>query len=250
MTAFPRARWRPSRRAAGLLLVVAIAVALRAPYLTERSLWYDEASSWQTASFPFPEMMESVRLNVHMPLYYLLLKGWMAVFGESVAAIRGFSVAFGALTVLAMGLFGRELYLASAASEDDEPDRRDDRAWSFGLAVAGLVAVSPCQVFASIEARMYSLGTALAALSSWLLLRILREGGRSWLWWWYGAAITLLAYSHHYALFTVAAQYVFLGLYVFHLAVLGERDQARAIMVRAVVTFVAAALLYLPGLTS
>src|SRR5947208_6804320 len=117
MTPFQETRWRPGRRDVGLLLVVAAAVALRIPYLTERSLWYDEASSWQTARFPFPELMESVRMNVHMPLYYLLLKGWMSVLGESVAAIRGFSVAFGALTVVAMALFGRELYLASAASE-------------------------------------------------------------------------------------------------------------------------------------
>jgi mannosyltransferase len=249
MTAFQRARWRPGRRVAGLLLVVAAAVALRIPYLTERSLWYDEASSWQTARFPFPELMRSVRLNVHMPLYYLLLKGWMAVLGESVAAIRGFSVAFGALTVLAMCLFGRELYLTSAASDDDERGRLDDRAWSFGLMVAGLVAVSPCQIFASIEARMYSLGTALAALSSWMLLRIVREGGRGRLWWWYGVALMLLPYAHHYSLFTVAAQFIFLGLFVFHLTVVGERDQARAIMVRVVVTFVAAALVYLPGLS-
>src|SRR5260370_1352048 len=121
MTPLQRTRWRPGRRDVGLLLVVAVAVALRAPYLTERSLWYDEASSWQTAKFPFPELMQSVGMNVHMPLYYLLLKAWMGALGESVAAIRGFSVAFGALTVLAMCLFGRELYLASAASDNDEP---------------------------------------------------------------------------------------------------------------------------------
>jgi mannosyltransferase len=249
MTAFQRARWLPGRRETGLILVVAAAVALRVPYLTERSLWYDEASSWQTAKFPFPELMQSVRLNVHMPLYYLLLKAWMAALGESVVAIRGFSVAFGTVTVLAMFFFGRELYLASAASDDDWPGDLEDRAWAFGLVLAGLVAVSPCQIFASIEARMYSLGTALAALSSWLLLRILRGGGRGRLWWWYASALTLLPYSHHYALFSVAAQFVFLGLFAFHLAILGDREQARGIMVRAVLTFVTAALVYLPGLS-
>ena len=41
----------------------------------------------------------SLRLNVHLPLYYLVLKVWMGVFGDSVAAIRGLSVACGALTV-------------------------------------------------------------------------------------------------------------------------------------------------------
>src|SRR4051794_1732263 len=106
LTDLPATRSRSSRAvgAAALLLVTAVAVALRLPYLTRRSLWYDEASSWQTATFPFHEMMASVRLNVHMPLYYLLLKVWMAVFGESAAALRGFSVSFGALTVAVMGL--------------------------------------------------------------------------------------------------------------------------------------------------
>src|SRR5947209_2358626 len=129
----PSARWR---RVAGPLALVALALAFRLPYLTARSLWYDEASSWQTAKFPWAEMMESVRLNVHMPLYYLLLKAWMAVFGESVAALRGFSVAFGVATVLAMDAFGREVYRASAG--DDPP-----RARAFGFALAALVAASP-----------------------------------------------------------------------------------------------------------
>ena len=140
-----------------------LALLFRLPYLTERSLWYDEASSWQTARFPLEELLESVRLNVHMPLYYLLLKAWMGAFGESVAAIRGFSVALGIATVLAMDGFGRELYRASAVSSGDDPDRLDARAGTFGLVLAALVAVSPCQVLASIEARMYSLGTVFAA---------------------------------------------------------------------------------------
>ena len=70
--------------------ICAIAVALRLPYLEGRSLWFDEASSWRTASFPPAEMMDSLRMNVHLPLYYLLLKGWMGVFGDSVAACAGF----------------------------------------------------------------------------------------------------------------------------------------------------------------
>ena len=36
-----------------------VAVAFRLPYLTERSLWYDEASSWQTAKFPWAELMRA-----------------------------------------------------------------------------------------------------------------------------------------------------------------------------------------------
>jgi mannosyltransferase len=224
-----------------LVGVTAVAVLLRLPYLTGRSLWYDEASSWQTAMFPLPEMFQSIRLNVHMPLYYLLLKGWMALVGDSLASLRGFSIAFGVLTVVGMDLFGRELYRSSAAGDDSERGRR-----AFALVVAGLVAVSPFQVLGSIEARMYSIGTALTAFGSWLLLRIARKGGQTWLWWTYGAACVGLIYSHHYGLFTVAAQYVFLTLV--WLLGLGERTRAWVTMKNAAAIGLLIAIAYLPGL--
>src|SRR4051812_44986748 len=95
------------------LAVVVVAIGLRLPYLASRSLWYDEASSWQTARFPLGGLLDSVRLNVHMPLYYVLLKGWMAALGESVVALRGFSVALGVISVILMDRVGREVFLAS-----------------------------------------------------------------------------------------------------------------------------------------
>ena len=142
----------------GLAAAAAVALAFRLVHFTDRSLWYDESSSWQTAKFDFPDMIRSVRLNVHLPLYYTLLKGWMAVWGESVASLRGFSVLFGVLTVVLMGVFAGELYRVSSAGDGDEADRR----W-FARVVALLVAVSPFQAFYSAEARMYSLGTAFTA---------------------------------------------------------------------------------------
>jgi mannosyltransferase len=233
----------------GLLAVALLAVGLRLPYLAERSLWYDEASSWQTARFPLSGLLASVRLNVHMPLYYVLLKGWMAALGESVVALRGFSLAFGVVTVVLMDRVGREVYRSSSLAAD--VGRATEGARSFGLAVAALVASSPYQVYASIEARMYSLGTALTALSTWLLLRIVRAGGQSRLRLWgaYGLACTALLYTHHYGLFTVAAQFVFLGMWVVWLLGLGRRDEARAIGTKAVVVGWIVGLLYLPGLS-
>src|SRR4051794_37321550 len=94
---------------------VGAALFLRVHHLTDRTLWYDEASSWQTAKMPLSELLESVRLNVHMPLYYVCLKGWLALFGESPAALRGYSVAFGLLTVAGMDRLGRELLRVSSA---------------------------------------------------------------------------------------------------------------------------------------
>lgn len=233
------------------LAVAAAALALRLPHLSDRSIWYDEASSWQTASYGWHDLLRSVRLNVHMPLYYLLLKGWMALFGESAASIRGFSVTLGVATVLLMGLFARELFRASAAcvptngNGDDEPAE----ARSFGLVVAMLVALSPVQVFASIEARMYTMGTAFAVLSSWLLLRILRTGGSAGAWTAYGLAALGLLNSHHYGLFSVGAQAVFLGLYLVWLAGAGRGKEASRLAIPAAIVGLLIAMADLPTLT-
>jgi hypothetical protein len=241
MTTEPNAR--DTRWDWGLAAVAAVALALRLPYLTERSFWYDESSSWQTATFSFPEMIRSVRLNVHLPLYYTLLKGWMAIWGESVASIRGFSITFGVLTVVAMGAFAGELYRASAVGDGRESDRR----W-FARVAALLVAISPYQSFLSLEARMYSLGTAFAALGAWLLLRALRGPARGRPWWAFGAACTGMLYTHHYGLFTVASWYLFLGLYAARLMMAGDRPGAHAVIAGAAKVGAVVAAVYLPGM--
>jgi uncharacterized membrane protein len=233
-----RARWDW-----GLAAATAVALGCRLPYLTGRSLWYDESSSWQTAKFSFPEMIRSVRLNVHLPLYYTLLKGWMALWGESVASLRGFSILFGVLTVVAMGLFTGELYRVSAVGGQGEADRR----W-FARVVALLVAVSPYQAFLSLEARMYSLGTAFTAAGAWLLLRALRDPTKRLPWWAFGAACAGLLYTHHYGLFTVGAWFLFLGLYATWLAGAGAWPEARTVVAGASRIGAAVAAAYLPGM--
>src|SRR5262249_2544703 len=73
-----------------------------------------------------------------------------------------------------------------------------------------LVAVSVFQVRYAWEARMYTLGTALAAFSSWALFRALHATKRPRRWWLlYGFLALLFAYTHYYALFSIAAQGVF-----------------------------------------
>jgi mannosyltransferase len=227
----------------GLAAVTAVALAFRLVHFTERSFWYDESSSWQTARFDFPDMIRSVRLNVHLPLYYTLLKGWMAAWGESVASLRGFSVLFGSLTVVMMGVFAGELYRVSSAGDGDEADRR-----RFARVVALLVAVSPFQAFYSAEARMYSLGTTFTAVGAWLLLRALRDPSKGRPWWAFVVACVGLLYTHHYGLFTVAAWYVFLGLYACWLVGAAARTEARAVGAGATKALAVVVTVYLPGI--
>ncbi len=93
---------------------------------------------------------------------------------------------------------------------------------------------------------MYTLGTALAVYSAWMLVRALGSGKAVW---WVGYALTVAAflYTHNYALFAVLAQVCFLAGYFFW----WHRRHPRALLrspevMRACCALGGAALAYLP----
>jgi uncharacterized membrane protein len=116
------------------------------------------------------------------PLYFVLVRLWASIFGDSVAAIRSFSALCGCLLLpvtygLAIELFQR---------------RR------VALMSTALVAVSPIQLIYAQEARMYSLWMLTVAVAALMLLRALRSQ-RPRDWWWLTGALTLMLYSHFLA---------------------------------------------------
>ncbi len=201
------------RRTAALLLamIVLAGIGLRAYGLSERSIWFDEASSWRTIQFPWPEMFARIARNNHVPLHYCLLKLWTGAFGDSPWAMRGMTLVFSGATIVGVYLFASEAFRIPRVAEGEagfEPAR-----W-IGLFSAALVAVSVSQIRAGWDARMYTLGTALVAFSSWTLFRALHAPTPSWKPWAIHALVTLLfAYTHHYALFSIAGQVIFLAVY-------------------------------------
>src|SRR2546426_6221006 len=194
----------------GLASIVLAGFAIRAYLVSERSLWFDEAFTWRLTEFSLGEMIRRITDDNSPPLYYLLLKLWTAVFGASALALRSLSVLCGTLTIVGMYLFaaeafrGRE-YSSSGAGETNRPGRR------LGLLVAALVAFSVFQIRWSWEARMYTLGTALLSFSTWSLFRALHASDHALgKWVLYGLFTLLFAYTHYYALFSIAAQAVFI----------------------------------------
>lgn len=159
-------------------LLAAIALALRVYRLDAHELWLDEVFSYHLATVQ-TGLGEALRQESSPPLYYLLLRGWIALAGESEAAIRLLSVLFGTLFVPAMMWAGAELF-----------NRR------VGIWSGAFAAIAPIQVYYSQEARTYTfLMLSLAGLYALLWRAMRRNTWASWL------PVSVLAaallYSHY-----------------------------------------------------
>ncbi|MEO7556180.1 MAG: glycosyltransferase family 39 protein [Acidimicrobiales bacterium] len=130
---------------------VVVGVALR--FVTSSHLWLDEALSVDIARLPIGDIPAALRHDGHPPLYYLLLHGWMAVFGEGATAVRALSGALAVATLPLAWLAGRRV--AGVAG---------------GWWALGLFALCPFLVRYGTETRMYALVTLLV-LAGWLLVR-------------------------------------------------------------------------------
>ncbi len=131
-----------------------IAILLRVANLTAQSLWADEGNSVRVTERPLALVIDAARADVHPPGYYLLLWGWVKLFGQSETAVRMLSVVAGVLVVLLVYMTAGRLFGQRSA-------------WLAGLCAA----VSPFQVMYSQEVRMYILVALWATALVYLLVR-------------------------------------------------------------------------------
>lgn len=195
--------------AAGLLLLIQLlALFLRSDRLALLPLRADEAFSWRLTTYSVPELLRRMPGDAHPPLYYLLLKGWATLFGDSSFALRSLSVVFALASIVVLYALCRE-----SAARFPSAAHSPFTSVSAALFGAMLLAIHLApEDEPSRSARMYSQGIFLAGLTSWLLLRALRCP-RRYLGWWlgYGLAVAGFCYTHYYGFFTVAAQTLFVA---------------------------------------
>jgi uncharacterized membrane protein len=182
------ASWaRPS-----LIAVLLGAVLVRAWGLGVKSLWFDEAYTIFLAQQPLSEIPRLLAAyDTHPPLHYVVLNIWIGIFGSSELAARSLSL------LLSVGVVGLTFLLARRFGGD-----------RLGILAAALVALSPFQVTAAQEARMYPLLTLLVLASSYVLWLGVEEGGRR-PWVAYAVLTALALYTHHFGFLVVAAHAVF-----------------------------------------
>jgi mannosyltransferase len=158
-------------------------------------LWRDELASWTVAERPLGEMFATGRqIDGTMLAYYLVLHGWITVFGDSADAMRSLSVLAMAGAAICVTLIGRRLAGPRAGQ------------------VAGFVfALVPSISRFAQEARGYALQVLLATLATLLLLRALDQPlTRRWAA--YGAAVAALGYIDLVALVLVTGHLAIVAL--------------------------------------
>lgn len=142
---------------------IGVSMAIRLHGLSAANIWLDEANSWQVASLSWSNMMGELRGSPVGPLYFILLKLWIGVAGDSASALRAFSVLASVVLIAIVYALGAKMLLRRTA-----------------LLAAALVALSPLELYFAQEARMYMLTSLIAALSLWAYVRWRSEAIASW----------------------------------------------------------------------
>jgi len=223
----------------GLIAIIAVATFFRLYHITLISLWHDEAFSALLINYNWHEMFYRIGLDVHPPLYYVLLRFWADVLGHSLLSLRGFSAFFGVAAVVAAYGVVQEAFKNKALS----------------LTAAFFLAIHPFQIQYVTEARMYTLGTFLILLAAYFLLRALRfeeayyngdattKNKTIWNWLWFALATSACMYTHYYEFFSVFA----LALYALYAEIKMHGREIKK-YAYALSSYVLVLILYIPWL--
>jgi len=165
---------------------VALIAAVVLRFVWTGPLWLDEALSNEIARRPIPDLLTALKHDGSPPLYYLLLHGWIAIFGDSTAAVRSLSSVISLFALPLAWLVGREIG---------------------GRRLAGpmllIAASTPYALRYATETRMYQLILVEVLLGILIFLRV-REQATPWRL----AGVTLitaaLAYTHYWGFFLIA----------------------------------------------
>ncbi|MHB2057998.1 glycosyltransferase family 39 protein [Pseudomonas sp. SC3(2021)] len=178
-----------------LLPILLLAAAVRFYDLSAAAIWGDEGSSLLLARYSLGEIWHHAGRDVHPPLYFMLLHGWIELFGDGIFAIRCLSALAG---IAAVGLGIRLV---------------DQLATRRAAIFAGvLLALLPTAVRYSQEVRMYSLLGLLLIAAMLALIYWIRRPQRHRYLVVYALLMTAAFYTHYFAVFAALCHWIYLGV--------------------------------------
>lgn len=132
------------------------------------------------------DTLRKLYTDVHPPLYFLMARYWVELFGHSVAALRSLSAVLSILAALCIYWLCLELFGSPLV----------------GWMASALLFVSPIQVIYAQEARPYSLLSLGVLLSGASLLWAMRTQKKI-AWFTYTASLVLGLYSQYFSIFVI-----------------------------------------------
>ncbi|WMJ00128.1 glycosyltransferase family 39 protein [Pseudomonas chlororaphis subsp. aurantiaca] len=182
-------------RAYWLLPILLLAAATRFYDLTAAAIWGDEGSSLLLSRYGLSELWVHAAHDVHPPLYFMLLRGWIALFGDGIFTIRSFS-AWPGIVCVGLGVW----LVAQIAS------RR-------AAILAGfLLALLPTAVRYSQEVRMYALLGVWLLGATIALVYWVRQPRRQRYLVYYTLLMSAAFYTHYFTALCVLAHWAYLLL--------------------------------------
>jgi len=183
--------------AVALIIIAVLYIAFRLWRLTSTCLWFDEIFSVHAARHGLSELFSFVAQDIiHPPLFYLLLKVWIFVGGESLLWLRLFPVLFSCAAILPLWFLCRELRLQTES-----------------IVLAFLfIAINGSLIKYAQEVRMYSPLFCLSLFSIWLFVKFFNSLENKTL---VVLSIVnlLLIYTHYFGWLIVITELAFFILY-------------------------------------
>lgn len=161
-----------------ILSIILLSLTLRSMGLESKSVWYDEAASWNVATKSISIIWAD---RTFPPFYHLLLHFWLRI-GKTEFILRLPSVFFGVLSVAAIYQLGRRIC-------NNE----------IGLVSSFLLAISPLHLHYSQEARMYIPLMFFTLASSYFFWKAWHKDSRA-NWIAYITFSVLNLYTHYFAI--------------------------------------------------
>lgn len=174
---------------ADLIVLIAACLAyigIASLFLGTESSYFDEGFTSFLARFSPLEIAHYTALDVHPPLYYIVLHYWQLVVGIDVFSLRFLSVLWGVVAIIFAFLIARRSFGRMAA-------------WS----TLFFVILSPLFIRYSEAMRMYTMALAIVAAATYLLILLSdpRTRRRKLLWGTYAVLVSAGMWTNYFTIF-------------------------------------------------
>lgn len=157
------------------------------------TFWFDEYFGVYFAQYPFREMLGYIIQDTNLPLYNILLWGWLRLVGQGELAVRLLSIIIGTINIPFFYLLGKRLF--------SKPT---------GILASFFYAILLFMVYYTTEARVYAIMIFLSLASTWFFWNLLEKRKTFFNWLGYFLSSILLLYGHLLGAMLILAQALFI----------------------------------------